>query len=122
MGWLLPQAAAFRQEEGRALHFFERWDALLTLTLCLRPPPLGVLSMTSPDVDAFNQVLLGSIATAPFNGLGRPAMSMQLHVAKDGVPVGVQFVGRYGAEGTLFRLAGQLERARPWADRAPPLD
>jgi hypothetical protein len=41
MGWLLPQAAAFRQEEGRALHFFERWDALLTLTLCLRPPPLA---------------------------------------------------------------------------------
>lgn len=39
----------------------------------------------------------------------------------DGLPIGAHFVGRFGDEATLFRLAAQLEQARPWADRRPPV-
>jgi len=48
-------------------------------------------------------------------------MSLPPYWNDDGLPIGMHFVGRYGDEATLFRLASQLEQARPWADRVPPV-
>jgi amidase len=62
---------------------------------------------------------------APFTPLqnmtGEPAANVPLYWNAAGLPVGVQIIGRYGDEATLFRLAAQLEEARPWAARIPPL-
>ena len=47
-------------------------------------------------------------------------MSVPLYWTDAGLPLGVQLVGRFAADGVLFRLAGPLERSRPWLERIPP--
>jgi amidase len=101
--------------------FFETYDALLTPTLAEPPVELGVLDMMSQDLAAYTERLWRFTPfTYAFNVTGQPAMSVPLSWNAAGLPIGVHFVGRYGDEATLFRLAAQLEEARPWADRRPP--
>lgn len=57
--------------------------------------------------------------TMPFNATGHPAISLPLHWSDDGLPIGIQLVARMGREDVLLSLAGELERALPWADRYP---
>jgi amidase/6-aminohexanoate-cyclic-dimer hydrolase len=108
---------------GRAVAcFFLTHDILLTPTMCRPPHRLGVLDMESRDDKAYLDAVLASIGfTSLFNASGNPAMSVPLGWSRSGLPLGVQFVAAFGAEATLFRLAGQLETAAPWADRRPPL-
>jgi len=90
--------------------FFGGYDVLLT-------PTLGMPPVTTGWQGAKNYLLFTPWA----NVTGQPAMSVPLHWNDEGLPIGMQLLGRYADEATLFRLAGQLERARPWADRIPPL-
>jgi amidase len=55
------------------------------------------------------------------NATGAPSMSVPLYWSAEGLPVGAMFTARFGDDATLFRLAAQLETARPWATRRPPV-
>ena len=122
--------------------YFEKYDVLLTPTLAKPPLVVGSLLPGGADKLAMQVAnLLGAgklfhrlgalhrIAgnawsfapfTAPFNATGQPACSVPLHISPEGLPIGVQFVGRLGDEATLIRLASQLEEAQPWRDRRAP--
>jgi amidase len=102
--------------------FFAAYDILLTPVVAAPPLPLGSFVWSHERRrEARAAVAQFSAFTTLFNATGQPAMSVPLHWNADGLPIGVQFAGRYGDEATLFRLAAQLEAARPWADRRPPL-
>jgi amidase len=118
----LQRAFAIMNHLSRDLgRSFLQHDVLLTPTLPSAPYRLGVLNANAPTTarDWARQAFAYCAFTVPFNLSGQPAMSVPLHWNAEGLPVGVQFVGRFADEATLFRLAGQLERARPWAHRTP---
>jgi amidase len=102
--------------------FFRDYDVLLTPTVATPPPSLGYLNANDPTLDPrswFDKVFTLTPFTALFNVTGQPAMSLPLGLSRAGLPIGMQFVTRYGDEATLFRLAAQLELALPWANRRP---
>ena len=95
-------------------------DLLVTPTLAELPPPLGTFDQSGPDpLDAFRRGEPMGVFTALFNITGQPAISLPLHSSDDGLPIGVQLVAPYGREDLLIRVAAQLERAHPWAERRP---
>jgi amidase len=129
---------------GRAMgRFHQKYDLYLTPTLAyppvrigeLQPKPyerlamkvvnalgLGVILKVAGLID---QMAEASLSKTPFTQLanltGQPAMSVPLHWTSDGLPVGVHFMARFGEEAALFRLAAQLEKARPWFGRHGPV-
>jgi Asp-tRNA(Asn)/Glu-tRNA(Gln) amidotransferase A subunit family amidase len=108
---------------GRQMAAFHAdWDVLLTPGLAMLPPKLGWMDMMMDDVDEYwRRVFAFSPFTVWFNITGQPAMMLPLGQSEGGLPVAVQLVARYGDEATLFRLAAQLEAARPWIGRRPAL-
>ena len=105
---------------GRAMAgLFQQYDVLLMSTLGSPAIPVGHLT---EDPREYTQRLFKFMPnTQAFNNTGQPAMSVPLAWSQGGLPIGIQFVGRMGEEALLFRLAGQLEQARPWFDRVAPL-
>lgn len=136
------ECTRYLQRVARALGvFLETYDVFLSPTLARPPIPIGGLQPSAMEqtalrvlerlragntmkaigvVDAMADKIFGFSAYTPlFNISGQPAASIPLHWSDEGLPVGMHFAARYAGEAILFRLAGQLERARPWADRKP---
>jgi amidase len=102
--------------------FFLDYDIFMTPTLGEPPVVLGTFDSPADDpLKGWRR----SGRFAPFtpicNATGQPAMSVPLYWNDDGLPIGTHFMGRFGDEATLFRLAAQLEKARPWKRRRPPV-
>jgi Asp-tRNA(Asn)/Glu-tRNA(Gln) amidotransferase A subunit family amidase len=113
----LQTAHAFGRLVAR---LFLGFDVLLSSTLGLPPPPVGWLRGGGPR--AYQKRVFDFMPnTQAFNITGQPAMTVPLAWSDAGLPLGVQFVGQPAGEGTLFRLAAQLEVARPWVDRRATL-
>jgi len=106
---------ALHRESRHIARFFTNCDLWLTPTLASPPPPIGTFATDTDDADRWMERLLAFI---PFtwiaNVTGQPAMSVPLGRSRGGLPVGSHFLARYGEEDLLFRLAAQIERARPW--------
>lgn len=115
-------AAATAVLQGAARRGITRlwpYDALLTPTLAQPPAPVGWFTAAGDPAAEFERMTRWTPYTALFNMTGQPAVSVPLSVSPDGLPIGVQLVGRPADELTLLRLSAQLEQARPWRDRHP---
>ena len=103
-----------------ALATLNAYDAILTPTLAMPPRPVGWFDEVDP-AENFERQKRFTPFTAVYNVSGQPAVNVPLHWTADGLPIGVLLAGRMGDEGTLISLSAQLEQARPWKDRHPPL-
>jgi amidase len=138
--WALQRWDGAARQMGQ---FFQKYDLYLTPTTAWPPAKIGELQPKGSEVlmmKMVNALKLGrllkglglvdqlaekSLERTPFTQLanlsGLPAMSVPLHWTAEGLPCGAQFIAPFGDEGTLFRLAAQLEKARPWFDKRPPI-
>ena len=121
--------------------FFEKYDLYLTPVTAFPPLKIGELQPKPAErvmmkiVNALGlggllkasgiveKLAMDSLSKFPFTQLanlsGLPAMSVPLHWTADNLPCGSHFIGRFGGEATLFRLAAQLEKAKPWFNKRP---
>jgi aspartyl-tRNA(Asn)/glutamyl-tRNA(Gln) amidotransferase subunit A len=106
-------------QHPRAL--FEKYDLLVTPTLACPPFAIGLDNPTEiagTPVGAYAWIPF----TFPFNLTGQPAASVPVGFTRDGLPIGLQIVGRRFADVDVLRASAAFERARPWAEARPPLD
>jgi amidase len=116
------RAIATLHQIGLAMaKFHQSYDVILSPTLAKPPVPLGTLGLSRPTMSWWKEITEFSPYTALYNASGQPSMSVPLHWTPDGLPIGVLFSSRFGEDATLIRLAAQLERAQPWAERMPPM-
>ena len=136
------RAMRYLQSVSREIgRFFEGYDVLLTPVLSQPPVKIGALKPSASEqsqikliartgatwiLEAMNVIRPLAAQTYEFipwtpvfNVTGQPAMSVPLHWNEAGLPIGMHFISKWGDETTLFRLAGQLEKAKPWFDKAP---
>ncbi len=115
--WMLLQRAA-----RDIAHWHEHYDVWLTPTLGSPPARIHQFNVQETDMEKAWAPIIDYVPfTAMQNATGQPAINVPLHWNADGLPIGTQFVGRYGEEHLLLSLAGQLERAHPWGTRKPAL-
>ena len=105
---------------GEIRPFFEKYDLLLTPTVAV--PPFELNSYGPREIAGSKVSPLGWMPfTYPFNITGQPAASVPCGWTDDGLPIGLQIVGRRFDDVTVLRAAAAFEYALPWADRRPPL-
>ena len=114
-------AQAYLQAVTRtALEALNAYDAVLSPTLASPPVPVGYFDEVDP-AENFERQKRFTPYTALYNVSGQPAVSVPLHWTDEGLPIGIMLAGRMGEEATLISLSAQLEAARPWRDRHPPI-
>jgi amidase len=115
LGWALRD-----DDSERMRPFFERHDLLLTPVMAVPPVPAAAWEGLGAV-----RTLLGLVMAYPFalewNLTGQPSMSVPVGMSGDGLPIGMQLVGRHGEEATLLGVAAQLEAELRWTDRRPPV-
>jgi amidase len=104
----------------RVVSFCLNYDLVLTPTLALPPVPIGWIYEGDDPWGQFDRMVRFTPFTAIANVTGQPAVSVPFSQSDEGLPVGVQLIGRPADEATLLRVSAQVERARPWAHRRPP--
>jgi len=116
------QATFTRRELAATVaQFFRKYDLLLTPTIGVPAWPADLPLGIVEEVDGKPVTPRGWLLTFPFNLTGQPAASIPAGWTKEGLPVGLQIVGRYNDEGTIFRAAAAFEQAQPWAQEKPSL-
>ena len=114
-------ALAYLQFVSRpAIAALSAYDAILTPTVAQPPRPVGYFDEVDP-AENFERQKRFTPWTAIYNLSGLPAVSVPLHWSAEDLPIGVMLAGLLGEEGSLISLSAQLEEARPWKDRHPPL-
>ena len=103
-----------------AMTAMNAYDAILTPTVAMPPRPVGWFDEVEPAENFIRQTQF-TPWTALFNLSGQPSVSVPLYWSEAGLPIGVMLSGRMGDEGTLISLSAQLESARPWRDKHPPI-
>ncbi|PYN18156.1 MAG: amidase, partial [Candidatus Rokuibacteriota bacterium] len=101
--------------------FFEKYDLLLTPTIACPPFAVGLDNPTEiagKPVEPYAWIPF----TYPFNLTGQPAASVPCGFSRDGLPIGLQIVGRRFDDVLVLRASAAFERARPWAQHRPPVD
>jgi amidase len=114
-------AQAYLQAVSRgALEALNGYDAVLSPTVPSPPVPVGYFDEVDPAENFERQKRFASY-NAVYNASGQPAVTVPLHQNAEGLPIGVMLAGRMGEEATLISLSAQVEAARPWKDRHPPI-
>jgi amidase len=111
-----------RMVTRQLLALWRQFDVLLTPTTITPATRIGHLDPVNVDPHEFHRRQSRAFNfTPPWNMTGQPAISLPLGMSCEGLPIGMMFVARFGDEATLFCLAAQIEQARPWFDRHPPI-
>jgi amidase len=99
---------------------WREFDVLLSPVTLAPAPEIGLLDPVNVEPREFNRRQAKVFGyTPPYNMTGQPSLSLPMGMSSGGLPIGMMFTGRYSDEATLYRLAAQLEEARPWIDRKP---
>tara|TARA_B110000014_G_scaffold263155_1_gene259012 strand:+ start:158 stop:1588 length:1431 start_codon:yes stop_codon:yes gene_type:complete len=116
-------ATLLNHQAGRTLgNFMENYDVILSPVLNKPPVRIGEIDMSSKDVSTYiNNLLSYSGFTGLYNQTGQPSISVPLNWSNLDLPIGSMFSAKFGDDALLLSLASQLEVARPWKDKRPPV-